>query len=36
MNLVLGPAVMILLGVTFHALYRFRRACIQWQHERRA
>ena len=31
LNLVLGPVVVILLGVSFHTLYRFRRACIEWQ-----
>ncbi len=36
LNLVLGPVVVILLGVSFHSLYRFRRACIEWQQGRLA
>ncbi len=36
LNLVLGPVVVILLGVSFHSIYRFRRACIEWQQERLA
>ncbi len=36
LNLVLGPVVVILLGVSFHSLYRFRRACIEWQQGQRA
>lgn len=31
LNLVLGPVVVVLLGVSFHSLYRYRRACIEWQ-----
>ena len=36
LNLVLGPVVVILLGVSFHSLYRFRRACVEWQQGRLA
>ncbi len=36
LNLVLGPVVVILLGVSFHTLYRFRRACIEWQQGQQA
>lgn len=36
LNLVLGPVVVILLGVSFHTLYRFRRAYIEWQQGRQA
>jgi hypothetical protein len=36
LNLVLGPVVVILLGVSCHTLYRFRRACIEWKQGQQA
>ena len=35
LNMVLVPIVVVLLSVTFHAVYRFRRACVEWERARR-